>query len=157
MSQIGQAVPTQPQPQPLAVPLPLTHPIYHILLVLATGERHGYGLKRAIERSTEGRMRVGNGSLYRSLDVLLAAGLIGETRPPLDDLPETRRLFRLTERGELIARAETERLAQLVAVARRTPRLWPDPAGAAFDTLDTLDSRPLNVAYEREGSYPCTR
>ena len=153
MSQIGQAGP----PPTLAVPLPLTHPIYHILLVLATGERHGYGLKQEIARSTEGRMRVGNGSLYRSLDVLLAAGLIGETRPALDDLPETRRLFRLTERGELIARAETERLAQLVAVARRTPRLWLAPAGAAFDTLDTLDARPLTVAYEREDSYPCTR
>ena len=143
-----------------AVSLPLTHPIYHILLVLAADERHGYGLKQAIARSTEGRMRVGNGSLYRSLDVLLAAGLIGETRPAPDDQPETRRLFRLTERGELIARAETERLAQLVAVARRTPRLWPAPAGAAFntlDTLDTLDSLPLTVAYEREGSYPCTR
>ncbi len=106
------------------LPLPLTHPIYHILLVLAAGERHGYGLRRAIVASTEGRMRVGNGSLYRSLDVLLMAGFIDETRGTIDDAPELRRLFRLTDLGERIARAETERLVQLVALAQRTPRLW---------------------------------
>ncbi len=119
----------------LPVPLPLTHPIYHILLVLAAGERHGYGLKRAIVASTEGRMRVGSGSLYRSLDVMLATGLIGETRGTIDDTPELRRLFRLTDRGERIARAETERLVQLVAVARRVPRLWDDAAGATFNAV----------------------
>jgi len=115
----------------LTVPLPLTHPIYHILLVLAAGERHGYGLRREIVASTEGRMRVGSGSLYRSLDVLLATGLIGETRGTLDDIPALRRIFRLTDLGERIARAETERLVQLVALAQRTPRLWagqPAPA-----------------------------
>jgi len=63
----------------LTVPLPLTHPIYHILLVLAAGERHGYGLRREIVASTEGRMRVGSGSLYRSLDVMLTAGLISSS------------------------------------------------------------------------------
>ncbi len=119
----------------LTVPLPLTHPIYHILLVLAAGERHGYGLRRAIVTSTEGRMRVGNGSLYRSLDVLLATGLIGETRGTIDDTPTPRRLFRLTDRGELIARAETERLVQLVAVARRVPRLWDAAAGATLNAV----------------------
>ncbi len=121
MSQISQGIGAT---RTLAVPLPLTHPTYHILLVLATGQQHGYGLRREIVTSTEGRMRVGNGSLYRSLDALLAAGLIGDTRPALDDLPEMRRLFRLTERGELIARAKTERLAQFVAVARCIPCLW---------------------------------
>jgi len=111
----------------LTVPLPLTHPIYHILLVLATGERHGYGLRRAIVASTEGRMRVGSGSLYRSLDVLLMAGLIGETRGTIDDAREPRRIFRLTDLGKRIARAETERLVHLVALAQRTPRLWGGP------------------------------
>ena len=108
----------------LTVPLPLTHPIYHILLVLAAGERHGYGLRRAIVASTEGRMRVGSGSLYRSLDVMLMAGFIDEARGTIDDAPKLRRIFRLTDLGELIARAETERLVQLVALALRTPRLW---------------------------------
>ncbi len=117
----------------LIVPLPLTHPIYHILLVLAAGQQHGHGLRRAIVMSTEGRMRVGNGSLYRSLDVMLATGLIGETRGTLDDIPALRRIFQLTELGELIARAETERLVQLVAVARRIPRLCEDAAGAMRD------------------------
>ncbi len=129
MSQISQGTLTH------AVPLPLTHPIYHILLVLAAGERHGYGLRRAIVASTEGRMRVGSGSLYRSLDVMLAAGLIDETRGALDDTPKLRRLFRLTDLGERIARAETERLVQLVALARRIPRL--QGAAAALPTIIT--------------------
>ena len=125
MSQISQGTGAT---RTLAVPLPLTHPIYHILLVLATGQQHGYGLKREIVASTEGRMRVGNGSLYRSLDVLLAAGLIGETQGALDDTPAPRRIFRLTDRGEHVARAETERLVQLVGLARRTPRLQDNAA-----------------------------
>ena len=117
----------------LPVPLPLTHLIYHILLVLAVGERHGHGLRHAIVASTQGRMRVGNGSLYRSLDVLLTAGLIGETRGVIDDAPAHRRIFWLTDLGERIARAETERLVQLIAVAQRTPRLWDDGAAGARD------------------------
>jgi len=111
----------------LAVPLPLTHPIYHILLVLAAGQQHGYGLRREIVTSTEGRMRVGSGSLYRSLDVMLVTGLIGETWGTIDDMPELRRIFRLTDLGECVAQAETERLIHLVAVAQRTPRLWTGP------------------------------
>jgi DNA-binding PadR family transcriptional regulator len=139
----------------LPVPLPLTHPIYHILLVLATGERHGYGLRRAIVASTEGRMRVGSGSLYRSLDVLLAAGLIGETWGMIDDTPTPRRLFRLTDLGERIARAETERLAHLVTMARHVPRLWDDPAPGALLVPPTSyppASHPAHSAYGREES-----
>ncbi len=125
----------------LSVPLPLTHPIYHILLVLAAGERHGYGLRRAIVTSTEGRMRVGSGSLYRSLDVLLTAGFIDETQGTIDDAPALRRVFRLTDLGELIARAETERLVQLVAAARRIPRLCEDATGATRDVaISSVDT-----------------
>ena len=120
MSQINQGTDI------LAVPLPLTHPIYHILLVLAAGQQHGYGLRREIVTSTEGHMRVGSGSLYRSLDVMLTTGLIGETWSTINDMPAPRRIFRLTDLGERVAQAETERLVQLVALAQRTPRLWAD-------------------------------
>jgi DNA-binding PadR family transcriptional regulator len=113
------------------VPLPLTHPIYHILLVLAAGERHGYGLRREITACTGGRMRVGNGSLYRSIDAMLATGLIGEARVVIDEGAAARRVFQLTDLGERIARAETERLVHLVTLARRTPRLWDDGAEGA--------------------------
>jgi len=149
MSQISQGTLTH------AVPLPLTHPIYHIMLVLATGERHGYGLKREIALSTDGRMRVGNGSLYRSLDVMLTAGLIGETRGAFDADPAQLRLFCLTSLGERIARTETERLAHLVTVARRVPRLWDDPAPGALLVSPislTPTSHPPHSAYGREDS-----
>jgi DNA-binding PadR family transcriptional regulator len=149
MSQLIQGARTQTQA--LAVPLPLTHPIYHILLVLATGERHGYGLRRDIAASTEGRLRVGSGSLYRSLDVMLTAGLIDETRGTVDDAPELRRLFRLTDLGERIARVETARLAHLVAVARRVPRLWDDPAPGAVVVSPTNHSPASHTAHSAYG------
>jgi len=88
-------------------------------------------------------MRVGSGSLYRSLDVMLTAGLIDETRGTVDDAPELRRLFRLTDLGERIARAETARLAHLVAVARRTPRLWDDPRRAPSSFPRPITPQPV--------------
>jgi len=126
-----QAVPNLPNVT--ALTLPLTHPTYHILLVLAAGERHGHGLKREIAACTGGFVCVGNGTLYRSIDTLLAAGLIDAAVTvvdPIGDVHAPRRLFRLTDLGERIARAETERLVQLVALARRTPRLWDGPIDA---------------------------
>jgi len=105
------AMPNQPD-----VALPLTHSIYHILLVLAAGERHGYALRQEITVRTSGMMRVGNGTLYRSIETMLATGLI-------DEEFTSRRIFRLTALGEQTAWAETERLVRLVALARRTPRL----------------------------------
>ena len=99
-------------------PLNPTH--YLILLSLAEGDLHGYGLKKAIARHTDGRVKVGAGSLYRSISLMVEDGLIEESdwrpAPGLDD--ERRTYFRLTRRGRLAASAETERLARLVADAR---------------------------------------
>ncbi len=134
----------------LPVPLPLTHLIYHILLVLAAGERHGYGLRRAIIASTEGRMRVGSGSLYRSLDVLLAAGLIGETWGTIDDTPTPRRLFRRAGTDIALRPAARSGLVLLrdvpaAQVADLTqdgfpPVLLTEPAPGRFDAWVRVDS-----------------
>jgi len=123
--------PTEPTQD---MPLPLTPAVFHILLALADGERHGYGIMQAIATFTEGTMRLGPGTLYRSLKAMLASGLIvaSDERPDpaLDD--ERRRYYRLTEAGERAAATEVQRLTRLVAVAGAKPALrLPSPTAPA--------------------------
>ena len=99
--------------------LPLTPAVVHILLALADGEKHGYGIMKTIEVTTDGRMKMGPGTLYGSIKRMLAAGLIQESDerpdPILDD--ERRRYYKLTTFGQRVLRAEVERLYQLVSLA----------------------------------------
>lgn len=100
--------------------LPLTPAVFHILLALAGGERHGYGIMQEVAASTQGQMRLGPGTLYRSIKQMLTAGLIEEADerpdPALDD--ERRRYYRLTSFGQRVAQAEAQRLERLVNQAR---------------------------------------
>lgn len=102
--------------------LPLTPAVFHIMLALADGERHGYSILREVERYTEGKLKLGPTTLYRSIRQMLAAGYIVETEsrpdPELDD--ERRRYYRLTDVGRRVALAETRRLARLVSLAQST-------------------------------------
>ena len=99
--------------------LPLSPTIFHILLALVEGERHGYGIMQETARVSSGRVNLGPGTLYRSLKRLLSDGLIGESDerpvPELDD--ERRHYYRLTPFGLRVARAEAQRLAALVQTA----------------------------------------
>lgn len=108
-----------PPPDDETIPA-LTPAAFHILLALADGERHGYGIMREVAALSDGRMRLGPGTLYRSIARLLADGLIAETEerpdPALDD--ERRRYYRLTEPGHRAAAAEAARLDGLVHAAR---------------------------------------
>lgn len=109
--------------------LPLTPAAFHIMLVLADGENHGYAIMREVAENTQGRVRLGPGSLYGTIKRMLADGWIEETDerpdPQLDD--ERRRYYRLTGVGQKLVQAEAERLEQLVNIARgkrllRTPK-----------------------------------
>jgi DNA-binding PadR family transcriptional regulator len=98
----------------------LTPAAFHILLALADGERHGYGIMQEVLAFTAGTLRLGPGTLYGTIGRLLAAGLIAESSerpdPKLDD--ERRRYYRLTPAGRRAATAEAQRLARLVAAAQ---------------------------------------
>lgn len=100
--------------------LPLSPAVFHILLALADGERHGYSIMREVEVYTNGQLKLGATTLYRSIRQMLAAGLIVESDerpdPALDD--ERRRYYRLSDLGRRVALAETQRLDRLMAVAR---------------------------------------
>jgi DNA-binding PadR family transcriptional regulator len=100
--------------------LPLTPAVFHILLALAGTDRHGYGIMQEVARATDGQMRLGPGTLYRSIRQMLEAGFIAEADerpdPALDD--ERRRYYHLTDLGQRVAAAEALRLAALVEQAR---------------------------------------
>lgn len=95
---------------------------FHILLALASEDRHGYGIIREIEHSTGGKLKLSPGTLYRSIQRMVEQGLLVETEerpaPEFDD--ERRRYYRITPEGRRAAASEAERLARLVARARAT-------------------------------------
>lgn len=100
--------------------LPLTPAVFHVLLALAGGERHGYAIMREVTASTQGRIKMGPGTLYGTVKRLLEARLIEESDerpdPQLDD--ERRRYYRLTALGQRVVQAEAARYAEIVEVAR---------------------------------------
>jgi DNA-binding PadR family transcriptional regulator len=99
--------------------LPLNPAVYHILLTLGEGERHGYAIMQEVREQTGGVMRLGPGTLYRSIQAMLKDRLIEESksRPPVTQDDERRRYYRLTTWGRKVAAAETARLAKLVRTA----------------------------------------
>src|ERR1700730_18567766 len=99
--------------------LPLPLPVFHMLLGLSEGERHGYALKREILRRTDGKLNLGSGALYGSINKMLEQALIEESDerpdPHLDD--ERRRYCRVTALGRRVVQAEAIRLRELVRLA----------------------------------------
>ena len=110
-------MPADPSPEAL---LPLQSATFHILLALADADRHGYAIIQEVASRTSGDVRLSAGTLYRSIQRMLEQGLIEELRvrpaPELDD--ERRRYYRITPFGKAVARAETQRLAELLRLAR---------------------------------------
>jgi len=95
---------------------PLPSAAFQILLALAGEDLHGYGIMRQVEDQTGGRMRLGPGTLYSSIQALLGEKLIEEIQAP--PAHERRRYYRLTSAGRKLARSEAERLAGFLRVAR---------------------------------------
>jgi DNA-binding PadR family transcriptional regulator len=99
---------------------PLPSAAFQIMLSLADDDLHGYEIMRRVEGQTGGRTRLGPGTLYSSIQALLDAGFIGEVASRTGATPSDarRRYYRLTAVGRRVARAEAERMADLLRVAR---------------------------------------
>ena len=99
---------------------PLTPAVFHILLSLADGEKHGYGIMQEVAERTNDALIMGPGTLYGTLKRMLEAGLVEETGehldPGMDD--QRRRYYRLTHLGRQSATSEAGRLEALVRAAR---------------------------------------
>lgn len=100
--------------------LPLKPLVFHILLVLVGGERHGYSIVKEVAVQTDGHSKIEPGNLYRTLRTIAAQGLIAESAnrpdPDLDD--QRRRYFQITPLGEEILRAEAARMERLAVSAK---------------------------------------
>lgn len=109
--------------------LPLTHVVYHLLLSLSGGERHGYGIIKDVADRTDGRLELEAGTLYAAIKRLRDDGVIAET-----DLPAgadaRRRYYGLTDWGRQVLLAESRRLEELVELARAA-RVLPGTEGRA--------------------------
>ena len=98
---------------------PLTAAVLHILLALSTEERHGYGIMKQVQADTQGKAKMGPGTLYGSMGRMMEAGLIRESDkrvdPEMDD--ERRIYYELTGAGRTALEAELKRYQGVVAVA----------------------------------------
>lgn len=105
--------------------VPLKPQWFHILLSLAGGEQHGYGVMQEVLERTRGKVRLWPATLYGSIKRLIEADLIEESdarpAPELDD--SRRRYYRLTPLGRRVLDAECERLQELVRTIRLKQRM----------------------------------
>jgi DNA-binding PadR family transcriptional regulator len=100
---------------------PLTPAVFHILLALSSGERHGYGIMKQVEADSQGKVSMGPGTLYGSLKRMLEAGLVRESDkrvdPEMDD--ERRIYYQITGIGAQALATELERYLRIVTIAQQ--------------------------------------
>jgi len=106
---------------------PLTPAVFHILLALSNGERHGYGIMKQVEADSQGKVSMGPGTLYGSLKRMLDSGLVRESDkrvdPEMDD--ERRIYYQITGLGAEALAAELARYQRIVTVAQQR-KLFPE-------------------------------
>jgi DNA-binding PadR family transcriptional regulator len=98
---------------------PLTPAVFHILLALASGARHGYGIMKQVEVDSHGQVKMGAGTLYGSLKRMLDAGLVQESDKRIDpEIDDQRRIYyQITGVGTQALAAELERYRRIVTLA----------------------------------------
>src|SRR5919204_2365571 len=97
---------------------PLTPAVLHILLALSRGERHGYGIMKQVEADSQGKVKMGPGTLYGSMGRMMDAGLIRESDKKVDpEMDDERRIYySITGLGRKALEAELDRYREVVAV-----------------------------------------
>jgi DNA-binding PadR family transcriptional regulator len=110
--------------------LPLSPAVFHVLLSLADGEKHGYVISKEITRRTNNEVRLSAGTLYGIIKRLLQDHFIEESdeRPDFSLDDERRRYYRLTKLGCALAEAEAERMERVLGMARAKRILGPENA-----------------------------
>ncbi|MFD0674806.1 PadR family transcriptional regulator [Cohnella sp. GCM10027633] len=101
--------------------LPLTEAFYYILVVLYSGDAHGYAIMQDAERLSGGRVRIGAGTLYTALGTLQKKGMI-DYSAGVDNADPRRKLYAITDTGRAVLRAEMDRLEELLENGRRAVR-----------------------------------
>ncbi len=104
--------------------LPLTHIVYHVLLSLVLGEKHGYAIIKDVAVRTGGRLEIEAGTLYAAIKRMRDDGLIAEVEAPAD-ADARRRYYAVTPFGREVLRLESLRLESMVELARDAEVLAP--------------------------------
>ncbi len=97
--------------------LPLSPATLHILLALAGEDLHGYGIMQEVTRQSEGKCKIGPGTLYDNLQRLMDQGVVQEITPAGEE-DSRRRYYRLSSLGRGVLTAEVARLEAVVRDAR---------------------------------------
>jgi DNA-binding PadR family transcriptional regulator len=105
--------------------LPLSPAALHILLALAGEDRHGYGIMQEVARQSEGKYKLGPGTLYDNLQKLMGQGIVEETGTRAKNDDPRRRYYRLTRFGRGLLATEVERLDSVIREARIHLRAQP--------------------------------
>ena len=105
--------------QDVAALLPLKPAVFHVLLSLAQGDLHGYGIMQGVREASSGHVDLKTGPFYRHLKKLLDGGLVREVERPDDIDPRRGAHYGLTALGSQVLRAEGERLSELLGLTRR--------------------------------------
>ena len=99
--------------------IPMSEAMFHVLVALADGDKHGYSIMKDVAERTDGAVQLSTGTLYGIVKRLLADGMIVEARRRTQaDGDRRRRAYTLTPFGREVAKAEAARLTRLVAAAR---------------------------------------
>ena len=99
----------------------LTPAVLHILLALASEERHGYGIMKQVEADSHGKVSMGPGTLYGSIGRMMKAGLLEESDKKIDpEIDDERRIYyKITAIGQDALVRELERYREVVALSKR--------------------------------------
>ena len=98
--------------------LPLTHLSYHVMLAIADEPLHGYGIIKEVAARTDGAMELEAGTLYAAIKRMNDEALLEDTPAPVGGGDSRRRYYKLTDFGREVLEAESQRLANLLRVAR---------------------------------------
>lgn len=93
---------------------PLTPAVFYILFSLAEGERHGYEIMKQVRQNTQGKIKMGNGTLYGSIKRMLSDELIEDAGDKLDSDNERRKYYRLTDLRRKVLQVEMQRYLEIV-------------------------------------------
>jgi DNA-binding PadR family transcriptional regulator len=99
---------------------PMTPAVFHVLLALSGGARHGYAVMQEVRDHTDGALRLGAGTLYGTIDRLIRDGYVREVDGPAAESSRDarRRFYRITPDGRRALDAEVDRLERIVKTAR---------------------------------------
>lgn len=98
--------------------LPLSPAALHILLSLAGEERHGYGIMQDVAKQSDGRYKLGPGTLYDNLQKLMKDRLVEETENASTGADSRRRYYRVSKMGRRVLIAEITRLEEAIRKAK---------------------------------------